>query len=320
MSLHQQYLVGLTALAREGRIEPLKAVVWARVQGEKGPIFGLVSPSLERDEPDTNAILYLVYSTLLSQRDSKSVEHLRRAATELLMAGLSAGGDLDSLRAVARLVGHFRVVDSEELRQLLTQQLYGFLESGFEHSWDRLIELESDALERATLALDVWLAVTPILPDWPSHHRNRVEDLVNASLNALRNKALPLEPRLRFLLLAFRMLVKVKPETAGAHSLWLLCERIEAASEISPEVRHRWLAACRHQGVVFAADPDLRSAFREGVRQFTRWFADFRHQALPLFRQSLDKLDRLSAEVSWPRIEMSVREIHRPLIAAAGEL
>ncbi|NJL27868.1 MAG: hypothetical protein HC897_08195 [Thermoanaerobaculia bacterium] len=139
MSVHQQYISGLIQLAREGRIEALKAVLAARIRGETGSVYGLVSPALERDEPDNHAILYLVFSTLLSQRDSKSIEHLRRAASELLMTGLSTGADLDGLQAVARLVGHFRVVDSEELRQLLMQQLYGFLESGFELPWDRLM-------------------------------------------------------------------------------------------------------------------------------------------------------------------------------------
>ncbi len=321
----EQYIDAVAELARAGRPRPLKRVITARVRGDGRPVSVevggaekmIVSPPLERDEPDGNAVLYTIYSILRDEDDPGGLENLRRAAAELLMASFNAGEGLAELQALSRLVGHLRVVDSEELRPLLLQQLYGFLESGLDRPFDRLVELEGDSLGRATLALDVWLAVMPIQPECRPHHQTRLKELFSGSLEALEGGYLLLEPRLRFLFLAFRALVKVKPDVAGTRGLWRLCKLIEKHAAELPRLRRRWLAACRHQGVVFASHPDWRRAFLAGVRRFEREPEFPAHGKLPLFRQSLEKLDGMWTEVAaaWRPRRPKAQRLSLELIA-----
>ncbi len=260
----QSYLDFLVELSFAGRPRPLKRVIDARIRGDGAPIRvaagdverEIASPPLERDEPDRNAVLYTAYSILRRAEDPSGLENLRRAAVELLMAGLNRGEEIDYLQALGRLVGHARVVDSEELRPLLQQQLYGFLEGSLERPFDLLIALDGEPLERATVALDVWVAAMPNQPPCRPHHAARLEELFNGSLRTLERGYLVLAPRLRFLLLTFRALVKVRPEVAGARGLWRLCRLIDKHSAELPEIRRRWLGACRHLGVVLAAHPE----------------------------------------------------------------
>ena len=306
-----QYTNAVVELAVAGRPEPLKRILASRIRGEAEPITvrigeaeeQVVSPPLERDEPDRNAILYTVYSILSQAENTGGIENLRRASAELLMAGFNQQEDHEYLSGLARLVGHLRVVDSDELRPILQQQLYGFLESQLERPLGKLIELEDAALERATLALDAWLAVTPIQPKYRPHHEKRIEALFDANLDVLETGNFRLEPRLRFLVLTFRALVKLKPSVAGARGLWRVSTLIHEYSAELPGIRRRWLADCRHLGVVLAANSDWRRSFFEGVLQF-QYQAEFEErETVPLFRESLSRIDGM-----WPEIEAAWRK------------
>jgi len=50
-----EYLAGLRRLLREeAPFDPVKQVIRARLEGMREPVQGLVSPPLERDDPDTS--------------------------------------------------------------------------------------------------------------------------------------------------------------------------------------------------------------------------------------------------------------------------
>ncbi len=322
------YIEALVELSFAGRPRPLKRVIDARIRGETEPVRvaaggaerEIASPPLERDEPDRNAVLYTVYSILRRADESDGLEDFRRAAVELFMAGLNRAEDVAYLQALGRLIGHVRVVDSEELRPQLRLQLYGLLEESLGRPFDRLISLDGEALERATVALDVWVAVVKIQPHCRPHHEERLEELFHGNLAMLQQNYLVLEPRLRFLFLTFRALMKVKPEVAGARGLWPLVKLIDKHSAELPRIRRRWLGTCRHLGVVLAANPAWRSSFLAGMERF-QFDSDFAEGLrLPLFRESLEKLDGMWDEVSnaWrPRRPRSRRVALRAIAGGA---
>ncbi len=305
-SLYRQYVDGLAELALAGRPDPLKDVFQHRLRGDSAPCHGLTPPPLERHEPDLNAVLQMAYYRLRDAGEEAPVAQLRRCACELLMEGLGSGRDLPYLRRAARLVGHFRVIDSEDLRLLLHQQLYGFLASGLERPFPELILLEGEGLERATIAIDVWLSITPVKPGWQRHHRSSVRTLFDKSLQFFeKKKHLPLLPRLELLTLIFRALVKVDPKYAGCHSFWGMSKLIQQYNSESRRIRRHWLATCRHQGVLFADDEDWRAEFLDGLVCFAdeEPFLSGEHERLPIFAAAVERLDGVwnDAERIWKR-------------------
>ncbi len=274
MSQSREYADAVIELARSGSDRALAAVLDARFRGREGAVAvelagvtrAIFSPPLEIGEPDRNALLYRIDQRLRDGGDLAGRETLRQVLVELLMRGLNRGESQEYLGAVARLVGHSRVVELEEMSSLLHQQLYGFLETHLGRPFHRLIELEGEELELATLAIDVWLATMPIQPEWPQHHAQRIESLIDQSAGSLEQGMLALAPRLELLSLAYRGLIKVRPIAAGER-LWRLCRLVAWKGKEHPVLRRRWFATCRHQGIVFAEHPVWRRAFLEGARR-----------------------------------------------------
>jgi hypothetical protein len=316
MSETQEYIEAVIELAQSERTGNLTAVLDARIRGSEEPVVvsfsggkrKLRSPALEIDEPDRNALIYEIYRVIRDIDQPNALETLRRAAVDLLMHGLNRGEDLEYLDAVARLVGHTRVVDSEDLRRLVQQQLYGFLANQLDRPFHRLIEFDGSALALATLSLDIWLAVMPVQPDWSDQQTLRIARLVDHSVEQLETGYLPLAPRLELLSLAYRALTKVQPTAAGAR-LWRLCRLVARYGDEKPVLRRRWLATCRKQGVAFSAVPRWRQGFLRGVWR-TPW-SDIEEDAGlgDLLRRALVKLDGMWSDVApvletWHRCEL----------------
>lgn len=315
MTSTTKYLESVLALARTGPSEALAAVIDARLRGREDAVVvntpvgerSITSPPLGIDEPDSNALLYEAYRHLADKADATAIERLRRACVELLMQGLGRGDDLEYLAAVGCLVGYTRVVDSESLAQQLRQQLLGFMESELPLPFHRLIELEGKYLDLATLAIDVWLAIMPVQPNWPRHLSDRVARLIDHSCAKLKDGALPLAPRLRLLSLAYSALIKLQPSLAGQR-LWTLSWAVTLAGADQPALVRQWLGIWRHLGVIFSQDPAWEDAFTAGVRRISRRVLESNPAVLDLVRRSLGKLASVRATSSVPAASVTTEK------------
>ncbi len=298
-----EYISALEQLALAGRPGPLKRAIENRLLGEGtavdvvlgGTKMAITSPALEREEHSPNDVLYSVFQTLRKRGEAAGLENLRRAAAELLDSGLSDGAGTDYLMAVARLVGYFQVGASGELGPMLQRMLLGYLSSELPRTLENLIGLDGHDLERATLALDTWLAITPIMPRAQQHHRSHVEGLFWRSIETFQILDCS-RPRQRFLFLAFRLLIKMVPGMAGDKGLEEMCKVVDRFSKGETEFVRRWRGLCSHQGVVFAAHPAWREAFKQGVAtNLAR--KPFSGPPSKLLRQALEDLNGLWQEV-----------------------
>ncbi len=270
-----EYMDVLLKLADDGRPAPLKLLIAARVRGQVEPVdvefgdvtVGVASPPLERDEPDHNAILYTAFSILRKEPDARGLENLRRAVKELFLAALEEEEDLAAVRMLARLVGHLRLVDSEELRPQLLNQLYAYLDMGLglDRPFEEVLRLEGEPLDRAIVAFDVWLSVLPILPDLSQHLAAKIKAILTKSCGIVDAPQFALERQFSFLFLAFRAFTKLKPADVASEWVGEVCRLVAKHSVSRPNLKGRWLAACQHQDVVFDANPKWRDAFVRGL-------------------------------------------------------
>lgn len=293
-----EYLGSVLELARTGPSEAVATVIDARLRGREDVVVvdsaagrrSIASPSLGLDDADHNALLYEAYRALSDEADSAAIERLRRAVVELLMRGLGRRDNLEYLAAIGRLVGYTRVVDSEPLAQQLRQQLLGYMEGELPLPFHRLIELEGENLNLAILAIDVWLAIMPVLPEWPGHISDKLLDLVDHSFTRLRNEILLSRPKLKLLSFAYRALIKLRPAWAGER-LWVLCTAVAHGRTEQAILRRQWLAVCRHQGVVFSQEPMWRDPFIVGVRETPWHMLQLDPATLSLLHSAIEKLD-----------------------------
>ncbi len=276
MSLVLEYIEAAVELARAERFAVLARLIDRRLRDSTEPLlvtFGggersIVSPAVEIDEPDRNALLYEIFHLLEDHRENAAIETMRRVSVELLMQGLNRGEAEEYVQLAALLVGHTLVVENTDLSVRLQQQLYGYLEGRLNKPLPQLIELEGKELAMATLAFDVWLAVTPIRPPWPPHLAGNVQALFDTAYRLLDRGDLVLESRFELLSFAFQALLKVRPRIAG-QSLWRICRLL--AADASLQLRRRWLEECRHLALELNAVPDWRQSFVEGIR-LSPWF------------------------------------------------
>ncbi|NJL27675.1 MAG: hypothetical protein HC897_07130 [Thermoanaerobaculia bacterium] len=194
------------------------------------------------------------------------------------------------MEAAGCLVGYTRVVDSESLAQQLRQQLLGFMEGELSLPFYRLIELEGESLGLAALAIDIWLAIMPVQPEWPGHIADKVLELVDSSIARLRSETVLSRPRLRLLTLAYGALLRLRPMWAGER-LWVLCAIVAHSTTDQAVLRRQWLAVCRHQGVVFGQELAWRNMFIMGVRETPWHMLQLDPEALSLLRSAVEKLD-----------------------------
>lgn len=321
-----EFLEAVTRLAREGRPEPLKQLIAARVRGEREvelvvgeEVLRVCSPPLERDEPGRNAVLYTAFSMLRRDADPQGLECLRRAAMELFVAALQTGEDIAVVRDVARLVGHFRLVDSEELRPQLLNLLSGYLDGGLSlaRPFEEVLHLDGEALERAIVAFDVWLATLPILAPAQSHLPERLQAVLREGCAGRLGTGKRFERQMSLLFLVFRALIKLEPALAASEWMLRMCQLVELYSQLEPKLVYRWLSLCQHQGVVFDAYPEWRSEFVAGLKKARVRLLLAAQPIAALFREGVETM-QLGSEVGESCAPPIARSIEKPM--PLGEL
>ncbi|NJL29305.1 MAG: hypothetical protein HC897_16175, partial [Thermoanaerobaculia bacterium] len=247
-------------------------------------------PPLERDEPDENAILYTAFAVLRKDADPQGVECLRRAAMEQFDAALRSSEELTVVRDLARLVGHFRLVDSQALRTLFLNQLHGYLDGGLSSlpPLEEMLQAEGEKLERAVVAFDVWLATLPILAPVQSHLLERLQAVLRDGCAGRLGTGKRFERQMSLLFLVFRALIKLEPALAASEWMLKMCQLVATYSVLDQKLEYRWLALCQHQGIVFTGYPEWRSEFVAGLKKARiRLLLGARH-GVALFRECVE--------------------------------
>lgn len=269
MSIYLEYIDGFVRLAEAARTDSVKDLIRARLTGRRDAVHGLVSPPLEKNEPDETAIFELIYRRLLEPPGSEPVKYLRQAASELMMEALSKQADLSVLDALGGLIADFEVRESETLADNLRNQLWGYLECRMPKPLIDIMNLEGEALARAARALDLWLALTPPQPKWlQDHHRKKLEDLFRQALDQLLERGQVGELQFYMLTLFFRALIKTSPTYAAKTALPDMARLLARAHKYAPAYRHIWYGLCWEYGVLLGSDPGWRRRFETGIETF----------------------------------------------------
>ncbi len=293
MSPQEHYLQQLTKVACQGRSDPLKALLWARLTGTLEPIAGIRSPPLSRDEPDASLLLIHLYTRLAPAAAAR--DYLRYSAAELLMDLLpDPATDAALLTNLGRLVGSYQVASAPALAARLHWQLWGLLRDGLERPLQQLMHLSGSALARATQVLDLWLAVTPPLsPTVTELQKKAVEELFNHSIDTIRNHLS--EPHGQLLLLTFRALLKVDPGQAGKIGVLAISRLIDEVNGRHQEalLRH-WDSQCWELGIVMGQPErgDWLAQFKTGLTRIEHQ-REYQQQFSNTFWQSLKTLGNL---------------------------
>jgi hypothetical protein len=275
MSAHDDYLQGLLALARQGRPDPLRDVIKARLEGRAEPVHGLTSPPLSREEPDANLLLYHAFQSLAAQEDEAAREHLRRVVGEMAVQALTNAWAPGLADALGRLAGFLRVRDCPDLARALRLQLWGLLDARLDAPMERLMTLEGAAQDRARRTLDLWLALTPAHPpDWTEHQRSKVRALFDQGYDVWRvgsdgKGRTAGEARFHLLVLMYRAIMKVDPGYAGCTALEHMVRPVEELNVLGQAYRRLWLGLCWEYRALFrealarmgGLDQDVRAAW-----------------------------------------------------------
>jgi hypothetical protein len=300
MSMYSQYVDGLVKLIEEGRPGPLKEVIYARLRGDRQPVYGLVSPPLSRDEPDENAVFYFVYEKLTARKNEKALTLLRRLVMEMLMEAFANREDLLIIDALGQMAGFFQVKEYGDLAEQLRQQLWGFMSTGLQRPLLQMMQLQEEELAYARRALDLWLTVTPPLPgDRQAHYYQLIIELFEQGFDDFGTRAS--ESHFHLLLLMFRAVVKTNPYNAACSGFLKMCARIEVLDRQHPGnvYCHGWLAFCRELGVLFkydeTSDRQWRSEFKKGILKIDEDL--LRMPDRSLFWKSLGLMDGLDREI-----------------------
>jgi len=257
-NIYSEYIAGLVKLVENGRPDPLKEVIYARLTGEKGAVHGLVSPPLSRDEADENALFYAVYDKFVADRDERASMEMRRVVIELLMEAFSIRGNLQVIDALGQMAGYFQVKENIKLADQFRCQLWGFMDTKLgkptqRHSISDMMQLEYEEMQYAWRALDLWLTVTPTFPeDRDAQYYESIVGLFDQGLEHFYKSEL----HFHLLMLIFRCLVKIKPYYAAKCCFIKMCRLVENLDndDATGLYRHGWLGFCRELGVLFKYD------------------------------------------------------------------
>jgi len=241
------YLNGLEQVARSGHSDPLEQLILARLTGSNADIAGLVSPPLDRYEPDANLLFYDLYQRLDDSEPAR--RYLRRAAVSLYLEKLgSSTFDLELANALGCLIGFFQVSQHEDTARGLRLGLWGFMRDHLPRPMEEIVLLPSNDLLCASHALDLWLAVTP--PGCADINNNNLVRSQICNLFESAKESLPLrnEESIGLLLLIFRALLLAAPITAGKTGIFDMVGLVEKAQKTEHQFRRRWLGLCYELG------------------------------------------------------------------------
>lgn len=300
MSIYTEYIDGLVKLIENGRPDPLKEVIFARLKGEQRPVQGLVSPPLSRDEADENGVFYFVYEKFAAQNNEPALMEMRRVVLELLMEAFTAKQNLLIIDALGQMAGFFQVKEYPQLAEQFRQQLWGFMctklgkPPGYKPLTQMML-LPRDEMEYAWRALDLWLTVTPPLPaDREAHYYKYIIKLFENGLQGFSVSEL----HFHLLLLVFRALLKIKPYYAGKCGFLEMARLVEKLDrEYSADIYLLgWMGFCKEFGVLFKYDdtPGKKwgDEFKKGLLDI-----DENLESESIFWKSLQKMDGLDVEV-----------------------
>lgn len=298
--VYTQYANGLMKLIRDERPEPIKQVIHARLTGIKDPVHNLVSSPLSKDEADENAVFYYINSVLEKESNEAALMSLRRSVIELLMEALSRKESLFYIDALGQLAGTFRVKEHPSLAELFRQQLWGYMNSrlGKPPRYKQFIEmmqLEKEDMEYACRALDLWLVVTPPLPqDKDAAYYGNIFKLFEESVEHFS----PSELHFYLITLVFRAAIKVNPYYTGRCLFLPMCKLVEKYEKMDPSNSYRsgWFGLCNELGLLFDYDESIgrewKDQFIKGLREI-----DERLDREKFFRQSLKYMNVLDKEI-----------------------
>jgi len=301
MSAYSDYVNGLLDLIKEGRPDPLKHAIYARLINDRKQAGGLISPSLSNGEDDENAVLYRVYQIVAKDAgQKKGAEDLRRVVVELLMDALSRQEkDIALIDALGRLAGFFEVRKSPKLAEQFRQQLFGHMESKLEKPFYEMMQLEGEHLDCARRVLGLWLAVTPSMPQgWKTHHTDAVIRLFENGINNFQGGV----DHFYLLLLMFRAIMKINPQYAGKSGFLKMCDTIKKRESHSHIYNRAWLGLCRRYGILFAKYANWRMEFKKGIIKIENIPDD-----TDLFWKGLERMNRLDQEMGETRKSGKIR-------------
>lgn len=294
------YLQGLEAIVRQGRQPPLERLLAARLYQSKEVVEGLVSPPLDRHEPDASLLLYHLYQRL--KDDETARDYLRRSAIDLYRNLLGdPSSDLAHAGALSRLIGYYQVATRPEIARDLRLALWGLLQGGLKMTLRNMLDLSGEDLLRANHVLDLWLAVTPpMCEDITPLMKQEISEAFFVHCDRLteHQEKISNDEPFQLLLFSFHALLKTDPKQAGSSGLWKLCLCTQelAASDRNRNDRkfaRQLRGDCAELGRVLARYDGWRTAFRKGLREAPKP-EDQRHE---LYWQALDRL----GQADWLR-------------------
>lgn len=304
------YLQGLEAIVRQGRQAPLERLLAARLYQSKEVVEGLVSPPLDRHEPDASLLLYHLYQRL--KDDETARDYLRRSVIDLYRNLLGdPSSDLAHAGALSRLIGYYQVSTRPELARDLRLGLWGLLQGGLKMTLRNMLDLSGKELLRANHVLDLWLAVTPpMCEDITPLMKQEISDAFSEHCNRIfehQEKTSSDEP-FQLLLFSFHALLKTDPKEAGQSGLRKLCLRTQELAASDRKFARQLRGDCAELGRVLARYDAWQAAFRKGLREASKP-EDQRHE---LYWQALDRL----GQADWLRsVTLKAKRIQRDELA-----
>jgi len=298
---YSTYVDGVLKLIGEGRPDPLKDVIYARLKGETHPVHNLVSPSLSRDEGDENAVFYFIYNKLEVEKKETELMLLRRSIIELLTEEFHKKESLPMIDALGQMAGVFQVKKFTKLAEQLKLQLWGYMETRLGNPLGStpfidMMHLGKDEMEYACRALDLWLTVTPPLPpDGDAPYYDKIIDLFLKAINEFTYSNL-----LRFYLLTllFRAAIKVRPYETGMSLFYKMCELVEkfGKKDSTHSYLNGWFGFCNEIGILFDYSQEegkkWKELFVKGIHE-----RDENLEYGEFFWKSLDKMNGLGRKI-----------------------
>gem|GEM_PF-5098878 len=273
------YVEGFLGLVRQGRPEPVRDLLVARLECRREPLHGLCSPPLTLHEPDQLPLLFHIYRRLEKEAPEPALAYFRRVLMELYCDTLHRSGPVGArLGELARLVAYCHVADTPSLARQLLCILWGYLTTRLPLPLEDLLELPPADRERARAALDLWVAtarpnfggVDPESGMTPPHV-TAIKLTMKRVLETLPNSLYTWPPdALDLLFLLYRAVVKATPEEAGKYYFGELCRLAGMPHALcqDPLLPARWQGLCWRSGRILETNADWKNLFLKGLRHY----------------------------------------------------
>ena len=262
--MREEYINGLIKIISDDHPSPIAEVVRARIDKDHDQKYGLISPPLDRDEPDQYAIFLPVFDYLLKEKPAGAAK-LRRELFEILDKEFDSENFSEEVQfridRLSRLLAYGKVYEDEALVGRLRRSMWGTFTGYTEDALKEFSSLGSPEQKRVLSALDLWLAATPYCassskPRGFEARRALIEKYYVELLKGFESEDAPSWDAWEFLLLLYRAMMKVAPEKCGESYFWRMCHlaRADASNSVLPKFRSGWRGLCWEYGKVFEAN------------------------------------------------------------------